>query len=99
MRTITIGEHNSHDNALSVSELTELLNNRDLPKAFPTYSNLGESPTEKIVTDFGALSDLGEFRLKWESTVGPAVRCDFVNRFIENIGKSTGAQCGDLSKN
>ena len=53
MRTITAGEHNSHDNGLSVSELTELLNNRDLPNTFPTYSNLGESPTEKIVTDFG----------------------------------------------
>ena len=70
MRTITAGEHNSHDNGLSVSELAELLNNRDLPNTFPTYSNLGESPTEKIVTDFGALSDLGEFLLiKWESTV------------------------------
>ena len=64
MRTITAGEHNSHDNGLSVSELTELLNNRDLPNTFTTYSNLGESPTEKIVTDFGALSDLGEFLLK-----------------------------------
>ena len=71
MRTITAGEHNSHDNGLSVSELTELLNNRDLPNTFPTYSNLGESPTEKIVTDFGALSYLGEFLLKWEVTVYP----------------------------
>ena len=34
-----------------------------------TYSNLRESPTEKIATDFGALSDLGEFWLKWESIV------------------------------
>ena len=34
-----------------------------------TYSNLGESPTEKIASDFGTFSDLGEFLLKWEVTV------------------------------